>query len=850
MRGAFRASTVVAVAALTLASCGGPRSTALSVSSSASASPVVSGPGPCEVAASQRGRVAGLRAEGRLDRALRVLARAAELCPSSAADGAKDVAEVRAELGVDAPDAGFEETDDAKAPMRAAYREAAAKEAAGDLAGAKARYLEAWALWHPNGQALVQAGLAAARLGERAEAQRLFDRGIAEVERATGKQVALDAPNGWAPIQDVAWSPLGRVVVAHGKVVSILAQGTLAEVARLEAPGEVIWAVLSPDGAFVAVYANFALQLWDVQKARMLRSFDGGSGDLARGAFSPSGDRFVTGSRSALVWDVATGKRLAELDAGEGAFATSFAFSRDGGTVLASSSGAIHRWSIRASADGALSATPGAKIAIDGWIAHIAMSPDGKSLAWASDAKAVHLVDLATGREVRAFSGKPSGAAALQFSPDGRLLAFGSYDVVRVWSASSGDEILTLQHPGGGSVRVAFSPDGKTLVTGARAKALRLWDVSTGKELGRRAEHTDGIRSLAFSPRRDVLAAGSGERDVRLWSLGAASGQVLRAPLEASSRALAFGADGCTLAASVGKPIEALTLFDVDAGRAVRTFDRELKGVEAIAISPDGKVIAAYDASRRVARWDVASGSLIGELEGSGSTSSIAFSPDAAWLLAAGGNTLRTWDLTTGHLGQPFPEVLRGTFAAAWSPTGAPIVSSGWEGKLRLWDPTTHAETGTLDGHKAAVVSVAFSHDGRRLASGSFDDTVRVWDVDARKEIRRLDDHTGKVGVVAFSVDDALLATGSDDGSIHLYRGTDLQRVATLRSLAGREDGGYVFTPDSFIELVGAQGEEAAEYPLCRVGAVAFPFAVCRERFEVTGLLAKAIAGDASYRLP
>ena len=44
--------------------------------------------------------------------------------------------------------------------------------------------------------------------------------------------------------------------------------------------------------------------------------------------------------------------------------------------------------------------------------------------------------------------------------------------------------------------------------------------------------------------------------------------------------------------------------------------------------------------------------------------------------------------------------------------------------------------------------------------------------------------------------------------------------------------------------------EAASAAPVCRSGALVFPFDLCRERFEVRDLLGRILRGDSSYRDP
>jgi WD domain, G-beta repeat len=159
-------------------------------------------------------------------------------------------------------------------------------------------------------------------------------------------------------------------------------------------------------------------------------------------------------------------------------------------------------------------------------------------------------------------------------------------------------------------------------------------------------------------------------------------------------------------------------------------------------------------------------------------------------------------------------------------------------------------ETARLEGHTNWVYSVTFSPDGKTLASGFSDKSVRLWNVATGAEMRKLEGHTAIVIYVAFSPDGKTLASSSEDGSIRFWTAAG-DPLVVLRVVSGRNTS-YAFTPGPapLIEFLGPEAEAATAFPLCRVGALSFPFDLCRERFEVHGLLTKVFAGDPSYGEP
>ena len=66
---------------------------------------------------------------------------------------------------------------------------------------------------------------------------------------------------------------------------------------------------------------------------------------------------------------------------------------------------------------------------------------------------------------------------------------------------------------------VAFSPDGRTALSGSDDNTLILWDVASGSELRRFTGHRDDVWSVAFSPDGRTALSGSGDETLILWQV-------------------------------------------------------------------------------------------------------------------------------------------------------------------------------------------------------------------------------------------------------------------------------------------------------------------------------------------
>ena len=243
---------------------------------------------------------------------------------------------------------------------------------------------------------------------------------------------------------------------------------------------------------------------------------------------------------------------------------------------------------------------------------------------------------------------------------------------------------------------------------------------------------------------------------------------------------VAFSRDGSLLAS--GSRDGTIRLWRVSDGALMRTLTGHGDWVNSVAFSRDGSLLASgsRDCTVRVRR--VSDGALVHTLKGHGSgVLSVAFSPDGAWLASGSrDHTVLVWRVSDGAWRRTLTGHGDWVNSVAFSRDGRLIASGSRDCTVRVRRVSDGAWIRTLKGHADWVLSVAFSPNGSLLASGSRDGTIRLWRVSDGALVRTLTGHTDGVSSVAFSPDGRLIASGSWDGTIRLWRVSDGALVATL----------------------------------------------------------------------
>lgn len=441
----------------------------------------------------------------------------------------------------------------------------------------------------------------------------------------------------------------------------------------------------------------------------------------------------------------------------------------------------------------------------------VALSRDGKWLASGSGAwdKPAELLlwDVDARRVVEHLPTAPGAVMAVAFSPDARTLGVacaklekgygspqeGDRFMARVDDSAQVESLLIdlqsravsarLPLQKGGAISAAFSPSGDRLLLGGAAGVVSFWETSSGKMVHAVQQHRSRIWSIALHPTQELL-------------------------MIAGEHATLFGD---------------VRLVDLRMRMTLATLGDEAAGACAVAVSPDGNLIATGGWGKAIHLWHLRGEQTarVASLYGHGACiRALAFSADGSRLFSSAGvdnhpdrSDVRAWDVyahvRTFRRGCRYPvdgqprmlmEDLRGRAIDPISGLPIPQLVAykqlAEDDKIGLFESklehSVQAPAGPLkatgkdvkppsvevvnvrtgqrrryDGMKGSPRCVRLSPDGRYLAAAGFNPTTCLWDVESGKLLHQF--ATGTSPGCHFSPDSRFLVTAGDDREVRVW---------------------------------------------------------------------------------
>jgi WD40 repeat protein len=344
------------------------------------------------------------------------------------------------------------------------------------------------------------------------------------------------------------------------------------------------------------------------------------------------------------------------------------------------------------------------------------------------------------------------------------LVTVGKNGVVQVWSVKAvlGDghsPILELWGSAGGAQSVAVHPNGQQVASG-HGPAVHVWEIGPGRrEVTFLATgNQNPVTGVAFSPDGQQVAAPSGENTIRFWDVTTGRPLSTYQGQMGMVKTVAISSDGKLLAAG---GMTAAQVWEIGSGRLLHSFPTPPgTNLSLVTFSPDDRQLAQAGSEPEVIVRSLPAGDVVLTRRAvTAPVSQLTFSPDGKRLAAGDRTTVRVWDMPSGRELYTLPPHEESQPGVAFSPDGRVLVTAAEDRSIRHWDGVTGAPLKRWPGLNQSVTTLCFSPDGRRLAGGDNASRLQVWDAATGTVMLTLEGYAG-AGPLVWSPDGRRLATG------------------------------------------------------------------------------------------
>lgn len=302
---------------------------------------------------------------------------------------------------------------------------------------------------------------------------------------------------------------------------------------------------------------------------------------------------------------------------------------------------------------------------------------------------------------------------------------------------------------------LAFTPDNQKLVVSGHHE-LTVWDYKEAKLEKRIYTRAERAYGMAFLPDGKLVVAGGRpgqEGDVRVYDLGGPARQE----------------NGVAILDGVNDPkVMVKQLADSD------------DAILCLALSPDGKKLAAGGCDRIVRVWDLSEGIDKAKIDQTMENHAdwvfgIALSADGKYVFTCSRDkTAKVWDLAAKESVLTFPGHQAAVFGVAVSKDGKQGYSVGEDKQLRAWNSTGDGkQLRAVAAGTDAVLKLAASPKGDLLVVCGADKTVRTFVAASGAAGKTMSGHTDQVFAIALSPDGELIASGSYNGEVRVWKAAD-----------------------------------------------------------------------------
>ncbi len=430
-------------------------------------------------------------------------------------------------------------------------------------------------------------------------------------------------------------------------------------------------------------------------------------------------------------------------------------------------------------------------------------SPDASRLLTVGAGGVLKLWRAAPAELIQELATGMAAQARPRFTLDGKFVAAGVGDRVRLWRADDGSLAREWPIPPdlySSAVRAAvttvqLSPDGRQVAAGFHSQLL-LYPMEGGGDVRQVAAHRGFVGWIEYSRDGSVLLTSGSERNCRTWD--PTTGQLLCSIEQViPNRGVATISDDGSLVAFCDTR-DALRVFETRPRRWLTRLTGPENTVHTVRFSPSGDSLAAVSSDGLLRVWNPADGTLRWSLApegGNGPLEAMTYSKDGDRIFVAGqGGDIREVEVLEHR---SMRTLVKGADRITWlgcSPNGRILAAAGGTATIDLYDATTGSPLRSLQGHSLRAIECVFSADSETLYSVGAEGVCIGWDIKTGRERFRTESAGASMRAICLSPDGSTVVSGCDDWIIRMF---DARNGKLIRSINGAKQHvfGLAFHP-------------------------------------------------------
>ncbi|MCE7974035.1 MAG: hypothetical protein DYG92_06875 [Leptolyngbya sp. PLA1] len=401
----------------------------------------------------------------------------------------------------------------------------------------------------------------------------------------------------------------------------------------------------------------------------------------------------------------------------------------------------------------------------------------------------------------------PVGASFVAVGPAGEIAVASNTGDIALYEPSRGDEQRRWTVDARLPLAMRFSADGRSLIVIKRTGVISTYDMASPADAPPASSDvpipsTAGVTAFGLSS--DGASLALWKRGGELMIVNTADGavtQTLKDDAADPASCIAFSDSRDLLA--IGTAGGLLKIMNRATGEIVRRWTTEPGNLIGLDFSDDGSMVAAGHRSRFIQVMRVSDGELIGTFRSELAASRyVAISPDGRHLMGSDMGATCIWNIRDGSLTRQIVMHRGGSAEAAWTRDGTGLVSTGRDGMLRMWEPTSVPGTRDFEGHTSWVFGAVTSPTDQTLVSAGGEGVVRFWRRDGTS-LGELKVSTARIRILLFTPDGSRLFAGSADGRVHVVDPASRTLLTSFEGPGKAEVSSLALTPDGSSLVVG-----------------------------------------------